>query len=90
MMRASSSGDHFDCFFAGDWKSVPRDDAPLFVGMVVLAMAGPEPVPTVVAALEGMEVAERAAEAGEVEDRDGASSSSLGFRRSEISTLDVV
>ncbi len=89
-MRASSSGDHLDCFFAGDWKSVPRVEAVLFAGMLVLVTVGAEPVPTVVAALEGMDVAEREAETGEVEDRDGASSSFLGFRRSEISTLDVV
>ena len=55
--------------------------------MVGLRVAGAEPVPTVVGALEGMEAAERDTEAGEAEDLERDSSSSFGLRSCEISTL---
>ena len=49
------------------------------------------PVPTVVAVLEGMEVAEREMDMGDAEERVSArlSSSSFGLSSSEISTLVV-
>lgn len=65
-------------------------EACLFAGMVGLRVAGAGPVPTVVGALEGMEVAERETEAGEAEDLEPASSSSLGFNNNEISTVEEV
>ncbi len=88
MIRASSSGDHFDCFFAGDWRSVL--EACLFAGTVGLSAAGAGPVPIVVVALEGMEAAERDTEAGEAEDLERESSSSFGLRSCEISTVVAV
>jgi hypothetical protein len=45
-------------------------------------------VPTVVAALDGMEAAEREFDTGEAEDLVRASSSSFGSSSSEISTLE--
>ena len=83
-MRASSSTDHLDCLLAGDWRSVV--DACRLTGRRSVVGAGP--VPTVVAALEGIEVAERDWEMGEEEDREA--SSSFGLSSCEISTLDDV
>ena len=64
-------------------------EACLFAGIVGLRVVGAGPVPTVVAALDGREAAEREMEAGEAEDLDRESSSSLGFRSCEISTLEA-
>ena len=85
MIRPSSSSDHFDCFFAGDWRSVL--EACRLAPMVGRRVDGAEPVPTVVGALEGIEAAERDTGAGEAEDLERESSSSFDLRSCEISTL---
>jgi hypothetical protein len=91
MILVSSSGDHFDCFLAGDCPTKSCEDACLFAGIVGRRLASKAPVPTVVAVLEGTDVVERETEAGEAEERVSrpSSSSSLGLSSSEISTLDV-
>ena len=88
MIRASSSPDHLDCFFAGDWRSVL--EACRLTAPVGRRVVGTGPVPTVVAALDGMDVAERAAERGDAEDLERESSSSFGLSKSEISTVEDV
>lgn len=53
-------------------------------------LVGAGPLPTVVGALEGMDVAEREIERGEAEEVEPASSSSsFGFNNKEISTVEV-
>jgi hypothetical protein len=84
MIRASSSGDHFDCFFAGGWLS--RSDE----ACRLMEFVGRNGGATVVAMLEGTEAAET--DTGEAVERDSArlTSSSLALSRSEISTLFAV
>lgn len=77
MILASSSGDHFDCFFAGDSEGL--SDSRL-EGLVVAAGVEPAVVLLVEGTEAGLEIA-----AGDDEDR--LPSSSLGLSNCEISTV---
>jgi hypothetical protein len=82
MILASSSGDHFDCFFAGDWVEKSCVVASLLAGTAERA-AGSTGA-TLVAILEEME-SDGVSDAEELV--ESASSSSSGLSNDEISTL---
>lgn len=82
MILVSSSGDHLDCFFAGDSPGCVANGR--LVGMMPLATTGSEFVVSdaeVFGATEVERVDEGAA------DNEGDVSSSFGLSRREISTL---
>jgi hypothetical protein len=78
----SSSGDHLDCFLAGDSPGCVPDWR--LVGIVPAAANGGAPVVAGAMTVGGTD-AERAV--GGTTVREGDVSSSLGLRRREISTL---
>lgn len=97
MINVSSSGDHFDCFFAGGSWACDDDESrfvPATAGSegaardmvgtgAAIAIAG---AAIVEAIIDGWDIRED--DDGErCTELDGASSSSSGFKRSEISTL---
>lgn len=82
MIFASSSGDHLDCFLAGDSPGCVPESR--FVG-IVPAAAGGAASPTAGAMTAGGTDDERAVGAPPV--WEGDVSPSLGLRRREISTL---
>lgn len=84
MIFSSSSGDHFDCFLAGDSDGcVP---CCLFVGTLAAAKSGVESAVVDVIVVAGTD-ADRDDGGAEMVARASSSSSSFGFRSSEISTL---
>lgn len=90
MIFASSSADHFDCFFAGDsWLMAPLLSAGRFAGIAL-------EVDVVVSARDDVECAATLAESDRASDRgrgEGGSlvleSSSLPLSNREISTVEV-
>jgi hypothetical protein len=82
MILASSSGDHLDCFFAGDWIGWSWVEDSLFAGTADRGWGGRGA--TLVATLDGTDP-DRDTEAGELVDRP--SSSSFGLSSDEISTV---
>jgi len=83
MILASSSGDHLDCFFAGDWAGCSRLDDSLLAGTADRGWGGGSGA-TLVATLDGIDN-DREIEAAEMV--DWMSSSSLALSRDEISTV---
>ena len=83
MIFASSSGDHLDCFFAGDWIEWSWLEDSLFAGTAGRGWGGGRGA-TLVATLDGAD-SDRDIEAGELVDRP--SSSSSGLSSDEISTM---
>lgn len=75
MICASSSADHFDCFFAGD--------SAVYSGCGLFGGGGPAVDPEAEVTVLGPAAGRDA----DLEDADGDSSSSFGFNKSEISTL---
>ncbi len=84
MIFASSSGDHLDCFFAGDWRGWSWLEESRLAGTADRGWGGRGA--TLVATLDGTEP-DRDTEAGELVDRP--SSSSFGLSSDEISTMRV-
>lgn len=82
MIFASSSGDHLDCFLAGDSPGCAPGCR--FVGTAPAGANGGASAVAGAATVGGTET-ERAA--GATTGREGDASSSLGLRRREISTL---
>ncbi|KAH0828461.1 hypothetical protein FOPE_01679 [Fonsecaea pedrosoi] len=83
MILASSSGDHLDCFFAGDWIGWSWLEESLFAGTAGRGWGGGRGA-TLVATLDGTD-SDRDTEAGELV--DWPSSSSVGLSSDEISTM---
>lgn len=67
MILVSSSGDHFDCFFAGDCCVKSVSEAGRFNDTEFLAVTGTWPVPVVVPVLDGADVTDWETDAGDVE-----------------------
>lgn len=84
MILASSSGDHLDCFFAGDWVGRSWLVESLLAGTAERGCGGRGA--TVVATLDGTD-ADRDTEEGELV--DWPSSSSVDLSSDEISTVEV-
>jgi hypothetical protein len=83
MIFASSSGDHLDCFFAGDWIGWSWLENSRFAGTADRGWGGGRGA-TLMEMLDGTD-SDRDTEAGELVDR--LSSSSFGLRSEEISTV---
>ena len=83
MIFASSSGDHLDCFFAGDWTERSWLEDCRLAGTADRGWDGGRGA-TLVATLDGPE-SDRDTDAGELVDRP--SSSSFGLSNDEISTV---